>query len=338
MAAVRGTPHARRRLAIVVGLAAGAVAAAAPARAGSNDVILARLGKVITDGSGNPTRVIGQNLEFRSLVSELGVVMAPQLLTPSDTLGFGGFQFTADVGYTSISNDASYWRVLQSSPSADAASHGESLLPTIGVFARKGMWFPVPSFEVGAGIVHLLDSHMYAAQGYAKFGLHEGYHDLPLPSLAVRGAASRLMGQHDLDLTIASVDVSVSKHFGVGGTWSIDPFGGWDALIMVPRSQVIDATPGIDPLNPATVDDHNLNFVFRDQVNIFRQKVFFGAKLQYYVFQLTLEADVALKGSSIDDRQGTDNMCTLDSMTTNCDSKDMAAQQTTYLMSLGMDF
>ena len=322
----------------MLGLALGVAAVAGPARAGQNDVILARLGKVVTDGTGTPTSVVGQNLEFRSLVSELGVVMAPQLLTPSDTLGFGGFQFTADLAYTSISNDASYWRVLQSSASATAASHGSSLMPTLGVFARKGIWLPLPSFEVGAGIVHLLDSHLYAAQGYAKFGLHEGYHDLPLPSLAVRGAASRLMGQHDLDLTIASVDVSVSKHFGVGGTWSIDPFGGWDALIMVPRSQVIDATPGIDPLVPGNEDDHNLNFVFRDQVNIFRQKVFVGAKLQYYVFQLTLEADVALKGSSVDDRQGTDAMCTLDSMTTSCDSKDMAAQQTTYLMSLGLDF
>ena len=336
MAAVRGTLDARRLIAIVLGLTAAA--AAVPAHAGQNDIDLARLGKVTTDAMGTPTGVVGQNLEFRSLVSELGVVLAPQLLTPSDTLGFGGFQFTADLGYTSISNGASYWRVLQSSTSATAASHGASMMPTIGVFARKGMWLPLPSFEVGAGVVHLMDSHMYAAQGYAKFGLHEGYHDLPLPSLAVRGAASRLMGQHELDLTVASIDVSVSKHFGVGGTWSIDPFGGWDALIMVPRSQVIDATPGIDPLQMGNQDDTKLNFVFHDQVNIFRQKVFVGAKLQYYVFQLTLEADVALKGSSVDNVRGTDAMCTLDSTTTNCDSTDMAAQQTTYLMSLGLDF
>jgi hypothetical protein len=327
----RGTLHARA-------LAVGLLAVAAPASAGDNDIVMARLGKIQVDGSGTPTGVVGQNLEFRSLVSELGVVLAPRLLTPSDTVGFAGFQFSADLGYTSISNGASYWRVLESSPSADAASHGAHTLPTIGIFARKGLWPLVPSIEVGAGMVHLLDSHLFSAQGYAKFALHEGYHDLPLPSFAVRGAVSRLMGQKELDLTIGSVDVSVSKHVGVGGTWSLDPFAGWNLLFMVPRSEVIDATPGVDPLMPGNENDSNMNFVFKDQLDITRQKLFFGTKLQYYIFQLTLEADLALKGSSVDDRAGTDTKCMLDSSTSSCDSVDQAKAQTTYTMSLGFDF
>ena len=72
------------------------------------------------------------------------------------------------------------------------------------------MWFPVPSFEVGAGAVHLVDSHIWTGQLYAKLALHEGYHDLPLPSLAVRGAVSRMMNQRELDLTVASLDVDRS--------------------------------------------------------------------------------------------------------------------------------
>ncbi len=330
----RGTFHAR---ALAVGLTAVS-AMAAPAAAGDNDIVLARLAKVETGDGGVATSVVGQNLEFRSLVSELGVVLAPRLLTPSDTIGFAGFQFSADVGYTSISHDATYWRVLQSSAGPTDASHGNQVMPTVGMFARKGLWPVVPSVEVGAGLVHLLDSHLFAAQGYAKLGLHEGYHDLPLPSFAVRGAVSRLMGQHELDLTIGSVDASISKHVGVGGTWSIDPFAGWNLLWMVPRSEVIDATPGVDPLMPGNENDSNLNFVFKDQTDIIRQKVFFGAKLQYYVFQLTLEADLALKGSSVDDRSGTDAACMLDSSTSSCDSTDQAKSQTTYAMSLGFDF
>ncbi|HTJ44776.1 MAG TPA: hypothetical protein VL463_21870 [Kofleriaceae bacterium] len=306
------------------------VLGSARARAGDNDIVLARLGK-INSGPGGAMTVIGQNLEFRALVSELGIVFAPRLLTPSDTLGFGGFQLTADLGSTSISSDASYWRVREGATPAGS-------MPTLGVFARKGMWFPVPSIEVGAGIVHLMDSQMFAAQGYAKLGLHEGYHDLPLPSFAVRGAASRLMGQRELDLTTASLDLSVSKHFGIGGTWSIDPFAGWNLLWMVPRSQVIDATPNIDPLAMGNQEDSKLNFVFKDQVDIIRQRVFVGAKLQYYVFQMTLEADFALAGSSVDDRAGTDMKCTVDSNTTSCDSPDTSKMQKTYLMSIGMDF
>ena len=56
-----------------------------PASAGDNDLVLGRLGTVIDDGT--TPRTVGQNLEFRSLVSELGVALAPRLSTPADTLG-----------------------------------------------------------------------------------------------------------------------------------------------------------------------------------------------------------------------------------------------------------
>lgn len=323
---------------IALGLGAGA----SPAAAGENDLVLTRLGFVQTDGNDNPISVVGQNLEFRSLVSELGVVLAPRLLSPSDTLGFGGFQFSADVGYTSISSDASYWRVLASSPepfaAMDGTSHGDGTLPTLGLFVRKGMWFPVPSVELGAGFVHLMDSSLWTAQTYAKVGIHEGYHDLPIPSVAVRGAASRLMGSRELDLTVASLDVSISKLLGVGGTWAFSPYGGWNVLFIIPRSEVLDATPMIDSLDDGNELDTNLNFVFRDQDDIIRQRFFVGAKMQYYVFELTVEAAFALAGTSVDDRANTDTACTLMSTTTNCDATDMAAAQSTFSVSLGLDF
>jgi hypothetical protein len=302
---------------------------ATTAHAGDNDLVLSRLGRVATDGGGNPIGVVGQNLEYRSLVSELGVVLAPRLMSPSDTVGFGGFQFSADVSYTSISADESWWRVRDGS---------DSTLQTIGLFGRKGMWFPVPSMEVGAGVVHLTDSNLWTAQTYAKLGLHEGYHDLPVPSVAVRGAVARMMGSKEIDLTVASLDVSVSKLIGIGGTWGFEPYGGWNLLIIVPRSEVLDATPNVDPLDPGNEMDSNLTFVFKDQTDIFRHRFFLGAKMQYYVFDLTLEANFALKGSSVDDRSGTDVDCMLDSMTTSCDSTDQAAAQSTFTAALGLDF
>ena len=41
----------------------------------SNDLVLSRFGVQIP--SGNDFKTVGQNLEFRSLVSELGVALAP---------------------------------------------------------------------------------------------------------------------------------------------------------------------------------------------------------------------------------------------------------------------
>jgi hypothetical protein len=313
------------------------------AYADDNDLILNRLGTRVTDGSGNLTSVVGQNLELRSLSSQLGVVLAPHLLTPADTIGFGGFQLTVDYATTTIDADASYWRVLQGSPDPSGSgtgAHGEGMMRTVGLFARKGMWFPVPSMEVGAGAIHLVDSNTWAGQLYAKIALHEGYHQLLIPSLSVRGAVSRMMNQRELDLTVSSLDIAISKHWGVGSTWRFDPFGGWNVLMIVPRSEVIDPTPNIDPLSPEGMasGDLLLNFVFKDQDIILRHRLFFGAKLQYYVFQLTVEASFALAGSSIDDRSGTSEPCMPSSTTTVCDAKDTAAAQRTLSMSAGFDF
>jgi hypothetical protein len=186
--------------------------------------------------------------------------------------------------------------------------------------------------------VHLVDSRTWTGQLYAKLSLHEGYHDLPLPSLSARGAVSRMMNQRELDLTVASLDIAVSKHVGIGGTWRFDPFAGWDVLMIVPRSEVLDPTPNVDPLVPGNEPDSLNNFVFKDQDNIYRQRFFLGAKLQYYVFQLTIEAQFALAGSSVDDRAGTSTMCTPMSTTVDCDSKDTAKAQRTLSMSAGFDF
>lgn len=319
----------------VVVVSVALVAAPGRAAADDNDLVLSRLGVPVMSG-GVPVDVVGNNEEFRSMVSELGVVLAPRLLSPADTLGFGGFQFSADVGYTGISNDESFWRVLEGSENAGTGTgvHGASLMQTVGLFVRKGMWFPLPSFEVGAGVVHVSDSQLWTAQGYAKFALHEGYQDLPLPSVAVRGAASRMMGSQDLDLTVASIDVSISKHLGVAGTMRLEPYGGWNALIIVPRSEVLDKTPNV-------ADDPAMNFVLRDQANIVRHRFFGGVKTQYYVFELTLEASFALAGSSVDDRGGTDMACsavTDPSQLSRCDATDQSSVQETFVISAGLDF
>ena len=309
---------------------------AGPARAEDNDLVLSRLGTCIDDTGapdatcGNAVDVIGSNIDFRSLASELGVVMAPRLIEPADTLGFGGFQFSADIAFTSIDSDASYWRGRE-----DPA--GDSVLQTVGLTARKGIWLPVPSFEVGLGVLHLVDSHIWAAQGYAKFALHEGFHDFPLPSLSVRGAASRMTGSDALDLTVASIDVTLSKSFGIAGSFNLAPYAGWNWLIIVPRSEVIDKTPHIDARD--VMSDQNLSFVFKDQDDIIRNRIFAGLKFKYYVFVLGLEANFALEGTSSDNRGGTDLDCSLAiSPTIDCDATDEAKLQSTYSVSIGMDF
>src|SRR6476620_11298337 len=118
----------------IVGFVLGAITAlGTPAFADQNDLVLARLGTRITDGSGNVTGVVGDSASFRSLASQLGTVLAPHLLTPADTIGFGGFQLTVDYASTTIDGTAPYWRARESG--------NGSMLNTVGFFVRKGMWF-----------------------------------------------------------------------------------------------------------------------------------------------------------------------------------------------------
>jgi len=101
---------------------------------------------------------------------------------------------------------------------------------------------------------------------------------------------------------------------------------------------VLDPTPTIDPLQPGNEADADLNFVFADQDDIIRNRLFAGVKLQYYVFELTMEGQLTLKGSSVDDRPGTTDACQPVSDTTNCDAKDAAGSQKAFMFSAGLDF
>jgi hypothetical protein len=157
---------------------------------------------------------------------------------------------------------------------------------------------------------------MVTGQVYAKLALHEGNHDSILTSLAVRGSASRMMGESDLDLTVASVDVSLGKEIGVGGTFNLTPYGGYNLLIIIPRSELIDKTPHI-------ADDAGMTFVFRDQDDILRHRLFVGSRLRYSIFALTLEGQLILAGASEDAASGT---------------VDGASSQITITSSVGVDF
>jgi hypothetical protein len=306
----------RRGLGLAVLLCTGTAAA------DTNDLVLSKLGTMAPNGT-----YVGDAVAFRSFASQLGVVLAPHLLSPADTNGFSGFQLTVDYSNTSIDQSAAYWRAIE--------GPAPSSMTTVGFFARKGLWFPVPSFEIGAGAVHLVDSQIWAAQLYAKVALHEGYDGLPLPSLAVRGAVSRMMDQRQIDLTVASVDVSVSKHIGIAGTWNLDPYAGWDILMIVPRSQVIDPTPNVDPLQMPSASQNN--FTFLDQSNIYRNKLFLGARLKYDILEITLEGAITLAGSSVDDR-GAATSCAPMTTTTACNAMDTAASQRTLALNAGFEF
>jgi hypothetical protein len=284
---------------------------------------------------------------YRSLMSELGVVAAPRLMTPADTLGYAGFQFSAELGFTTINpsrqfEGTSYWNGVDGvNPGNPTATRPGGTMATVGGFVRKGLWLPIPALEFGVGAVSILGSHMYAIQGYAKFALQEGFHDWVLPSFAVRGSASQLLGTGQVTMTVYGLDVLISKAFSLGGTARLEPFVGWNVLFIDARSGVIDATPtcdayaqhaaapgssatpGCDATGNGTWNDLGANFTFPSQDIITRYRWFGGLKLKLSVLFLAAELDYVQHGTSSDSSQ---------------DATDASGSQRSFSVSAGFDF
>ncbi len=304
----------RTRL-VLIAAALATVSFAQDAHAGKYDLDLTRLG---SDAQGNITK---DDAEFRSLSSELGTVVALQPMDPADSLGLSGFAVSADITLNTINSGERYW----TAPTGGAAN---GVVPTIQLMGRKGLW---PGLEIGGGATHVFDSSMWAMGGYGKFALHEGFHHLPIPSIAIRGGFSRLLGAKDFNLTTASAGVSLSHVFGVGKTFSLTPYVGYEALFVISRSQVLDSTPACDEFPDNFNQDQcpptmgSSEFVYKNSGTIVRHRPYLGMRMIFSVIRLGFEAMIVPGGSSSGD---------IDGQTVN----DGAGLQQQYTFSVGLDF
>ena len=286
-------------------------------QAGKYDLDLTRL------GTQSGTTLTQDDAAFRTLSSELGTVMAPRPVDPADSLGLAGFAISADFGINTIGGSKDYW-------SRTTRGSADNVAPTMQLMARKGLW---PGIEVGAGATHLFDSRMWAMSGYGKIAIHEGfYRKHPIPSIAIRGSFSRLLGAKDVNMTTAAPSVSVSYVFGLGKTFSLTPYAGYEALILISRSSVLDATPNCDEF----VDDYNQScpgvdtaanneFVFQNAGAIVRHRPYFGARMIFSVMRLGVEAMLTPGGKKAGKLDGVS-------------VADSSQFQQQYTFSVGLDF
>lgn len=277
--------------------------------AGPYDLRLSQLG-TMDPVSG---MVTGNDGDFRSLASELGVLMAPKPVDSADSLGLSGFAFSADVSLNTISNSQDFWKnATRGDPSKVA--------PTLQIMGRKGLW---PGVELGAGATHLFGSRMWTISGYGKVALHEGFHHLPIPSIALRGMFSRLVGAEDMNMTTGSFDISISHVFGVGKTVNLTPYIGYQGLMIFARSGVLDATPETDEyLDKSPVLSE---FVFKDAGMIYRHRPFIGFRFIFSVLRVGVEAMIVPGGKREGDLDGNK-------------VADKSGLQQQYTLSLGLDF
>ena len=290
------------------------------ARAGKYDLDLTPLGQVDpSDGT-----VTQNNVAFRSLSSEVGVLMAPKPVDPADSLGLSGFALSADISLNTLSGDHNFWADTTRGRADNAAA-------SLQVMGRKGLW---PGIEVGAGATHLFDSRMWTIAGYGKIALHEGFHHLPIPSIALRGMFSRVLGARELDMTTISAGASISHVFGIGSTFNITPYVGYDALLVFSSTGILDLTPGHDEFLQGSIPCGNNDpdcvlqseFVFKQQDVIVRHRPYLGARFIFSVLRIGIEAMFVPPGGS------------KDKSVSSTDVDDESQFQQQYTLSLGLDF
>ena len=295
---------------------------------------------------------IPDNQKFYSLSSELAIVLAPKFLMPAETVGFSGFSFGFQTGFTAISEEQEFWDAVQQVDLDDPESERPaSFLTTMGAMAHKGFF---PSLQIGAGFNYLPRSGMMMPLVDVKFAIQEGFQNFPLPEIAVRGSGGRMVGNSQMDLTLGGLDFSMSKAFGVAGTFNLTPFAGYQLLWIVADPEVIDATPNEDavaasrpaggpqpvPQCSANVADCNAYFVFFDPDPIIRHRVFVGIRLIIGKFNLTGEFAMAVKGASTEQFEEQQLLAngTVGPTGQLVTAKDQADKQPAAHVMLGLDF
>lgn len=322
-------------------LAVAGVLGTAEARADSMDPALGRL--VLDDlcqapgpnGQGqyyNPAsgfqRCQTNDAAFAKLVAQLGTAIAPLASHPARTTGFGGFRFWVTGAFTTIDKDADYWQRGTQGPPDESSGKSSivnadppGILQVYQLSLAKGFPF---GLELGGNFGYLVNTNIIAGGGDVRVALFEGFRDkIPgfFPDIGVGGQVRTITGTSEMDLTVASGDVEISKPIYIAGTVILHPHIGYQMIHIWGDSGLIDLTPNTDPVdhcdyqgdnspvlqtphdgkggfdgqpacgsaaaNDASSADFNNNVVF-DNIRLFRHRITFGMGLRFQMMNLGL--------------------------------------------------
>lgn len=208
----------------------------------------------VLDDTGRP-QCTADDAGFKKIVSQLAFAFAPTALHPARTTGYGGFHFSFEAAYTNISSGARYWKLgtrgerdteagLESPRNQDP----DSTLQLYVLKARKGLGFGT---EIGTSVGFMPRTSLTAAGADVRIALLEGFREgIPgyIPDLGIGGGVRTIAGTPQLQLTIASLDIQISKPVVVGPSVVITPWLGYQYLWLFGDSGTIDLTPATNSM------------------------------------------------------------------------------------------
>ena len=208
------------------------------------------------------------NHSFKNMVSELGFAIAPNAFYPARTTGIAGFAVSIEASYTKISADqaaepgrAPYWHLgTQGSQDPNTKQFSvinnapDSFIQIYAIKARKGL--PL-GFEIAGSLGTIANTSMWVGGGDLRWSLMEGFRTGALgilPDVSIGGGVRTLSGTSKFYLTTIGMDVKMSKPITLADSAQVIPVVGYQRLIILGDSNVVDSTPNVDALGACGSD------------------------------------------------------------------------------------
>jgi hypothetical protein len=285
------------------------------------------------DGTGAAFNAAGNsscrpdNKAFANLVGELSLAIAPTAMQSARSIGMGGFEVTAEVALTTISQNESYWKDGTRGPIDPATERfsvtnkkPDAILQTWSAKVRKGFpfgleltgsvgWLAHTSFMVGGA-----DIRWSMLEGFRK-GIPAGF-----PEIGIGTGVRTTTGMDDLQITVMSADAQLSKQLPIAGTAMLMPYAGYQWLYTWGDTNQVDLTPNTDEVSncgfvgtnsPASPDadksgfdgqpvckdgssnDFNNSTVF-SPVRMMRHRVLFGLQSKIQMVKIGIQGSTDL--------------------------------------------
>lgn len=260
------------------------------------------------------------NVAFKQLVNQYGFAFAPTAMHSARTTGFGGLHLSLEATFTGIDSGRDYWKRGTEGTNDSVAGQNDSpagMLQLYSIKMRKSFGF---GLEVTGSVGVMPKTSLTSYGADLRLSVLEGFRrGIPgfIPDVAIGGGVRTITGTPELQLTVSSLDVQISKPIAIESAVVITPWVGYQMLWIFGDSNIIDFTPKTDPFalcnysgvnapgqaaptqvsggvpqytgqpvcSNGQVWDFNNNRVF-DSVRLRRQRLLLGASIRYEQFML----------------------------------------------------
>jgi len=263
------------------------------------------------------------HLAFKKLVNQYGFAFAPSAMHSARTTGFGGFHLSLEAAFTKIDDGALYWQngtQGPTDPSNNRASiinrNPQEFLTLYSAKIRKSFGF---GLELTGTVGFMPKTSIVSGGADVRLSLLEGFRSgIPgiLPDVALGGGVRTITGTPQFQLTVAGLDVQVSKPLPIADSSVLTPWVGYQYVWIFADSGLVDLTPATDPVaycnyagqnvpgnndpnKPGVFDgqpvcrggsplDFNNNVVF-DKARLERQRLLIGTNYRYEMVMVGLQ-------------------------------------------------